>query len=33
VNKAIKELNDNIFGFLGGKEFDKNRDGKINYSE
>ena len=30
---AIKDLNDKVFIFLGGKEFDKNRDGKINYFE
>jgi hypothetical protein len=33
VNEAIKKLNDKIFSFLGGEKFDKNRDGKINYSE
>jgi len=33
VNKVIEELNNKISIFLGGKDYDENNDGKINYSE
>jgi hypothetical protein len=33
VNKAIEELNDKVSNFLGDEVYDKDNNGKINYSE
>jgi hypothetical protein len=33
VNEVIKGLNSKVSDFLGGKDYDENDDGKINYSE